>query len=162
MYTAKKIADWFLLELDSEAGDTMSPLKLQKLLYYAQAWHYVFFKEPLFKEAIQAWRHGPVVPSQYKRFAEVPRNAAIPVENLNLKPVKVSAEVRTLLDDIVIVYGEHSASYLEALTHSEEPWQEARGGRPDYEACTTAIKPETMIAFYSKKLKDGEQKAPIA
>ena len=43
MYTSKQIADWILSKINKEAGDTISPLKLQKLLYYCQAWHYTIF-----------------------------------------------------------------------------------------------------------------------
>ena len=68
MYTSQQIADWILSQLNSNSGDTISPLKLQKLLYYCQAWHYTIFNEVLFDERIEAWTHGPVVPSQYIRL----------------------------------------------------------------------------------------------
>lgn len=43
----------------------MSVWKLHKLLYYAQAWHLVWEEEPLFREHIEAWANGPVVPALY-------------------------------------------------------------------------------------------------
>ena len=155
MYSAKNIADWFLCQLNTEAGDTMSPLKLQKLIYYAQAWHLTIFGKGLFNEPIQAWKHGPVVPTQYARFASLTKYAPIPVEQFNVERVSFEEEVEALLKDVSNIYGEHQASYLEELTHSETPWIEARGGLPAYASCTNEISPQSMVDFYSKKLADG-------
>lgn len=159
-YSTKHIADWFLSHLDTESGDTMSPLKLQKLLYYAQAWHLTLFEgEPLFNEGIQAWRHGPVAPSQYARFADLTKYAPIPVDSYAVEEVRLNERAEALLNDISAIYGEHQASYLEKLSHSESPWIEARGGLPLYAACNNEITHRSMIDFYSKKAHDGQQEA---
>lgn len=158
IYTAKNIADWFLSRLNTEAGDTMSPLKLQKLLYYAQAWHLVFFnKVPLFDERIEAWRHGPVVPSQYSRFIGLTKYTPIPVEVYSVENIEVPDSIDALLTDINTIYGEHQASYLEQLTHSERPWIEARGGLPLYAACNHEISHQSMFDFYKKLLSEQQQ-----
>ena len=156
--TAKNIADWFLSRLNTEAGDTMSPLKLQKLLYYAQAWHLVFFNsKPLFNEPIQAWRHGPVVPSQYERFAGLTKYVPIPVDEYGVEIMEVTPAVENLLLDICDIYGEHQASYLEELTHSETPWIDARGDLPLYASCTREISHESMLSFYGQKIVNEQQ-----
>lgn len=38
----------------------MSTWKLQKLCYYAQAWHLAWTGNPIFAEDFQAWSNGPV------------------------------------------------------------------------------------------------------
>jgi uncharacterized phage-associated protein len=53
---------------DSNAGDLISNMKLQKLLYYQQGFHLAYFGKPLFEEDIEAWMYGPVVPSVYSHF----------------------------------------------------------------------------------------------
>lgn len=160
VYTAKHIADWFLSRLNTEAGDTMSPLKLQKLLYYAQAWHLVFFNgKPLFDEPIQAWRHGPVVRSQYDRFVDLTKYAPIPVEGYDVEQPQVSTAVEDLLLDVSDIYGEHQASYLEQLTHSEAPWIDARGDLPLYASCEREIPRQAMLKYYSQKLADEQQQS---
>jgi uncharacterized phage-associated protein len=66
-----RVAEWFINRADRQAGDDMTHLKLQKLIYFAQAWHLANTGEPLFSEEMQAWTHGPVVPSvwhKYKQF----------------------------------------------------------------------------------------------
>lgn len=148
MITADEFADWVLSKIDREAGDTISPLKLQKLLYYGQAWHLAIFNEPLFEERIEAWRHGPVVPSLYNKYREICKNCDIPIESLPLQMVELIKESEELLTEVLSIYGEHSASYLEELTHSEQPWIEARGGLPPFVNSSNEISKLSMTSFY--------------
>lgn len=71
-YTAKEIAIWFLREnrimKDDYDADSISNLKLQKLLYYAQGSYLALTNEPLFNENILAWKHGPVVNEVYQVY----------------------------------------------------------------------------------------------
>ena len=68
--TAQDVADYFLSIVDEEQGDSLSNLKLQKLLYYAQGFHLAIKNEPLFDEDIEAWTYGPVVPSVYNQYSQ--------------------------------------------------------------------------------------------
>src|SRR6478735_8493369 len=68
-YRALDVARWFVAWAAEEDAD-LSNLKLQKLLYYAQGWHLALRGEPLFREDLQAWSHGPVVPSVYRAFRD--------------------------------------------------------------------------------------------
>ena len=156
-YNAKNIADWILTFINTEAGDTISPLKLQKLIYYCQAWHYTVFNEPLFDEQIEAWALGPVVPSQYKRFAGISRECSISVSQLTDVELKeFDSPTLKLLTDVMNVYGEHSALYLMNLTHSEPPWKKARNGLDDYKASSKPITLEDMKEYYSTLRKSRD------
>lgn len=150
MYKAKQISDWILSKIDTEAGDTISPLKLQKLLYYCQAWHLTIFEKKLIDEEVEAWAHGPVFPSQYTRFAYISRNEQIKPETINLTIPEFSESSAELLEEVLRVYGEHSASYLENLTHSEKPWIEVRKNLQPYERSKNIISDKSMIDFYTK------------
>ena len=149
-HSANQVADWFLSRINTESGDTISPLKLQKLVYYAQAWHLTVFNTPLFDEKIEAWMHGPVAPSVYYRFQEVCRDCVIEIENIEIEKVDFSPESEQLLSEVYAIYGEHSASYLEALTHNETPWLSARNGLPEFVRCNNEITKESMKIFYSQ------------
>lgn len=148
---ANQVADWFLSKINTASGDTISPLKLQKLIYYAQAWHLAIFDEPIFDEDIQAWMHGPVVPSVYYRFQETCKDCTIDISETPLDLVKLDANTEQLFNEINSIYGERSARYLEALTHSEDPWIIARGGLPLHERSNNVIKKELMSAYYKAK-----------
>lgn len=65
--TARQVADYVIAFL-AEHGDPTTNLKLQKLLYYSQAWYLALYDLPLFDDRIEAWVHGPVVPPVYGAF----------------------------------------------------------------------------------------------
>ncbi len=148
-YRAADVADWFLSKINSNSGDTISPLKLQKLIYYAQAWHLTAFNTPIFGEDIEAWAHGPVVPSQYHRFKHIFRDQTIDIKQIELKVPQFEEHTEELLYEVLDAYGEHSAGYLERLTHKERPWIEARGDLKPHERCSEPISHKTMIEYYS-------------
>ena len=68
MLNCDDVAKYFLSLSDDSSGDYISNLKLQKLLYYAQGFHLAIFNKPLFNEPIEAWAHGPVVGSSYRKY----------------------------------------------------------------------------------------------
>lgn len=145
-YTPVQIANWFLANIDREAGDLITHLKLQKLVYYAQAWSLAIRGVPLFEEDVQAWAHGPVAPSVFRAFRgygmdPIPAPARTP---------KLDEDTVELLEEVLDVYGEHSAKKLEKLTHRERPWRDARGDLPDEASSSAIIPKEAMRTFYGK------------
>lgn len=144
------VAD-YLICAARDQGEPLTNLKLQKLLYYAQAWYMALYDEPLFDEDFQAWVHGPVLPSQYRRF----RNAGWrPIVDEVGKPV-LPAKVRAHLDEILEVFGSEPAIALERMTHREGPWLEARGDLESDANSTRRISKDTMRDFY-RRMKDAE------
>lgn len=107
--------------------ESMTHKKLQKLCYYAQAWYYTLFGKPLFDEEFQAWIHGPVCPSLYSVYKEY---GWLDIEKEERIPPNIAAnkEIINLLEQVYRIYGNLSGDELERLTHSEEPWREARRG----------------------------------
>jgi uncharacterized phage-associated protein len=143
-YTPGQIADWFLGAFDRSAGDVITPLKLQKLVYYAQAWSLALRGRPLFDEDFQAWMHGPVLCSLRKRFVGRGWEALGRPEEMPA----LDEETESLLRDVLSTYGEHSARALEALTHNEEPWIRARGSLPPEARCREIIPKDHMRSYY--------------
>lgn len=155
MYTANQIASWFLVKLNTNAGDTISPLKLQKLVYYAQAWHLVVFDKPLFDDTIEAWTHGPTIPAIYKRFNHVHRES-IPRENLcgnGHDCPDFPFDTEEFLEDIRYKYGERSAGFLEAQVCREVPWRKARRKKKEGKHGIAEITRESMRMYYSQFYK---------
>jgi uncharacterized phage-associated protein len=147
-YTADQIADT-IIHLSRERGIEITNLKLQKLLYYAQAWHLAFTGEPLFRDEIEAWVHGPVVPSIFRRFREYRwKTIDCPVSPLtDAQPI---AHLNAVLD----AYGSISATRLENLTHREKPWNVARGNIPIDQPSNAVIGRETMAEYYASLLPE--------
>ena len=125
MMPAHDIAKYFVSLVDEEAGDSITNLKLQKLLYYAQGGYLAYHDEPLFPEAIEAWTHGPVVPSVYRHYKQH-GGEPIPVEPVNLEAY--SEQVREVLDEVDKVFGQFTAGKLRAMTHNEPPWMQTPRG----------------------------------
>jgi len=116
------IANFFLAQQDENAGDTISNLKLQKLLYYAQGYHLGMFSSPLFPERIEAWTHGPVVSAVYHKYKTFSGGAILPTEEISLKQFTRSQV--DFLNEIYNVFGQYSAWKLRDMTHNEDPWKE--------------------------------------
>lgn len=120
MKSALTIADAILKLSEPEVGDTVSNLKLQKLLYYIQGFHLALYGEPIFKEEILAWEHGPVVLEVYKKFKEHGSDA-LPVPE---GEVTLTDREKGLVSEVWKVYGQFSAWRLRDMTHRERPWLE--------------------------------------
>ncbi len=142
-YTVDQVADT-LIYLSRERNIDITNLKLQKLLYYAQAWNLVFTGKPLFSEEIEAWVHGPVVPKVFRRFKEYRWNTI----DANVTPVEDDA-LLAHLGQVLDTYGKFGASQLERLTHQEMPWQKARKDYPVDASSNEVIDHESMQEFYS-------------
>lgn len=132
------VAEWFLNK------ESLQPKKLQKLCYYAVAWHYALLNEPLCKDDIfQAWVHGPVNKTVYDRFKNyvwqyIPRCTDKP-------DFGASEEV---LELVWGTYKNLSGTDLEYLSHSELPWKNARGDLPEYEPSENLISVDDMKTYY--------------
>lgn len=151
-YKATDIANWFLCHIDRDAGDSITHLKLQKLLYYAQAWCMVLSGKSLFEDDFEAWSHGPVLPNIYNGYKRYGFEALPSCECGN----NIQEDVEGILAEVQRVYGEKSAKYLGELTHHEAPWIEARNGLPLEVRCSNIISKENMRRFYSEMLQENE------
>lgn len=142
--TADCVAD-YLLSFVHEEGDYLCNLKLQKLVYYAQAWFLALYDEPLFCDKIEAWVHGPAQPALYRRFKD---NGRQPIADAVERPTFDDDRVRPHLEEVMQVYGGMSSYQLSLLTHSEDPWKKARGNIAPEESSTAEITQESMKRFY--------------
>lgn len=127
--------------------ESMTHKKLQKLCYYCQGWHIALLKKPLFFDEIQAWVHGPVIPSIYPHFAdykwtEIPKN--------NICNYVLSDSEKEVIDSVWETYREFSGDELEALSHNDLPWKKARVGLKPYEASDNPILYEDMRDYFNE------------
>ncbi len=152
MTTANQIAD-FLLCLAREHGDYLTNLKLQKLVYYSQAWHLAVFDEPLFDDDIQAWIHGPVVSHLYGRFKHC---GFRPIDDETGRVPELRKDSANLVREVFQKYGRFSALDLEQMTHEELPWLEARAGISPEQNSSSVLRQDTMKSFFKAKLQGGQ------
>lgn len=123
---------------------SMTAWKLQKLVYYSQAWSLVWDQRPLFPERIEAWANGPVCPDLYAlhRGQFIVGNLAIG------NPDALQPDERETIDAVLEYYGDKHPQWLSDLTHAESPWRDARGDLPPGASCQREISHEAMAAYY--------------
>jgi len=124
MNTCFEVAQYFLKRQDPDAGDLMSNLKLQKLVYYAQGFHLAMKDSPLFVEPIEAWEHGPVCVPLYHKYKEY-GSGAIPIPFDADAYSMFNDATHEVLNEVYNYYGQFSAWKLRNLTHEDTPWVNA-------------------------------------
>jgi uncharacterized phage-associated protein len=135
-----------------EKQGSMTTMKLQKLVYYSQAWSLVWDEKPLFAEEIQAWASGPVVRDLYNHHRGAYLIPDIQKGNVD----NLTKEQRETIDAILEAYGDKPAQWLADLTHMEKPWNEAREGFDPGDNCENEITPASLAEYYSSLSPDCE------
>lgn len=141
MYKIYEVANEFL------AIESMTQKKLQKLCYYAQGLYGALTEERLFEEELEAWIHGPVSPLLYNKYK------GYGYLNIPKKESKDgNTELKEIVEQIYRIYGKLDGDQLEALTHTETPWKNARGDLQPYEPSHEIISFDDMKSFFRKKI----------
>ena len=146
MKSVLDVASWFL------SKGSIKHKKLQKLCYYAQAWHCALYDEPLFSERIEAWVHGPVAPALYSEYAPYGWDD-IPSKECT---VQFTDDEMDILNAVYNTYWKFTGGQLEQLTHREEPWIKARKNLEPWEPGNNPIPTEDMHQFYLKRYSDAQ------
>lgn len=139
-----------------ERLEEVTPLMLQKLLYYTQGVSYVMKKKPMFVEECQAWQHGPVYPEVYQMFKDFKYN---PIDDPRFVIFEgtedaLTLEERKIVDLVVDTFGEYGGKVLEKITHQEIPWQQARTGYSKEMGCNEKISKESIKRYFCDKDKE--------
>ncbi|MBI2853306.1 MAG: SocA family protein [Chloroflexi bacterium] len=132
MLTASDVARYFLASQDDDCGELITNLKLQKLCYYAQGFSLAIRNEPLFADRIEAWKHGPVIPSLWQEYRDYEYRPIDVPEDVDFD--LYNQDTKDLLDEVYNVYGQFSAWKLRDMSHEEPPWREANGGEISIES----------------------------
>lgn len=150
MFSALDIAK-YVLKRQEEYPMGISNLKLQKLLYYIQAYHLVFTGNPIFEDAIEAWEYGPVVPDVYKYYKSYGFDLLpVPPDKIQIDNVDSIGVISSVLS----TYGDRTAMELVYKTHTEDPWMNS------YQPGENNVIPHSLLKKYYKKFtkKNGNRK----
>jgi len=123
----------------------LTTMKLQKLVYYAQAWSLVWDERPLFRHRIEAWANGPVIPALYRIHKGQFKVRRLPKGDRR----RIRGAAQKTLDAVIAYYGKKSSQWLSNLAHSERPWKDARKGLSPRTRGNREIKHGAMAWYYS-------------
>lgn len=130
-------------------GKEITPLSLQKILYYAQGFYKAFFGKFLFEDDCQAWVHGPVYVNIYEKYKEF-KSANISIDiDYDIEDIIVD-EKREILDVIIKYFGYYNGKALEKMSHYETPWINARKGLLPTENSNNIINKEDIKDYFEK------------
>jgi uncharacterized phage-associated protein len=129
----------------------MSAMRLQKLLYYIQGWHLGLQDRPLFRERIQAWTYGPVVPEVFKIFRSY---GDAPISTDEGSSENLSDHQKEFIAAVWEAYKAYSAVKLSQMTHEETPWREARAGIPPGDRSRVEIPRESLKRYFKSLTSD--------
>ena len=147
----------YLLHKDSD----ITPMALQKMLYYAQSFFQAMYHTPLFTDTCQAWAHGPVYRDIYVKYRDY-----------QYDPIKLSdsefdqdlsgltEDEMSFLDGIIAAFGNFSASALRNMTHQEEPWIKARGSLQPTDRCSNVIDRHVIDTYFQRIVDHYQIKTP--
>ena len=126
----------------------MTHKKLQKLCYYIQAWSLAVFGRRFMDCEFEAWVHGPVCKELYN-VCKTDINAVFALQE---DEFVFDQEQNEFMDLVLRLYGDRTGNELELLTHSEDPWLEARGNLKYWVTSNNVICDDTMATYYRKEL----------
>jgi uncharacterized phage-associated protein len=154
-YKAVEIAEYILARA-YENGELVTNLKLQKLLYYAQAWYMVHHEgKRLFSDDIEAWKLGPVVRELYKKYKRY-GNRSVDNEECGEESIrKLTLYERSFIDGFLAEFMEFTAISLVNMVHAETPWIEAFDENNPNAANVISV--DSMYRFYSDMYEDEIQ-----
>ncbi|MEO6596468.1 MAG: type II toxin-antitoxin system antitoxin SocA domain-containing protein [Planctomycetota bacterium] len=124
---------------------TVGAMSLQKLCYYAQAWHLAWEGEALFVDDFEAWRDGPVVRDLWTKSA---RRISLLPPHIDGVPDRLSEAQRLVVDAVLQAHGAKTGRELSALTHREGPWVDTRIGLRPGEGSRRVIPKERMAVYF--------------
>lgn len=135
--TAREIRDYI------NSKGTYGEMQEHKILYYIQGWSLALRDEPIFADRIEAWTHGPVVPSIRHTRATVPAP-------------ELPEDIREFVDEVFNLYRGVSGTVLADQTHSEDPWITARAGIAEDEASSEEITHSQLQHYFTRRAIIGE------
>ncbi len=131
--------------------EDITPMALQKALYYIQGFFYAFYGKFIFEEDCEAWTHGPVYRDIYSRYADYRFDPISKIEAFDSSVF--TTQEKAVIDSVIRYFCCYSGKVLEAFTHNESPWIDTRGDLPDGMG-SERIMEKQIIGEYFVKIKE--------
>lgn len=155
MVSSINVANFLLRQAAREPQpESLTQLRLQKLLYYVQGWSLAVRGTPMFSGRIEAWTHGPVVKDVYRGFSSF-EDQPITVTISEGSPPALDAEDAFFTAAVWQSYKQYSSTQLWEMTHNELPWKQTRAGLSPTAKCDREIPLSVMEEYFSQEFEQG-------
>ena len=121
-YSALSVAQYIILR-EAEEGRPVSNLRLQKLLYFVEAYFFLSTGEPCFVDRMEAWDFGPVVPEVYHKYKRFGSMIIQETDDSLAQEIELSDQEK--IDEMLDACADKSTRELVEITHQQEPWKSA-------------------------------------
>jgi uncharacterized phage-associated protein len=139
----------FAAQIQARLGG-VDAFRLNKLVYYVQAWSLAWRGRPAFPERIEAWRYGPVAKDLW---VDITHHTSRQLKNAS----PLGPDDLDLVERVLIHYGQMSSNALIRLTHDEEPWKKVRGSLPESAPSSEEIPVAAMQDYYTRAWKEAQE-----
>lgn len=155
-----KLSERMLLTISYvfKKAEEVTPLALQKILYYIQGIYMALFGKEFFCEECEAWIHGPVFKDVYEVFRDFKYN---PIDDTRFSVLQnrfneLSEAEKKIIDLVLETFGMYSGKILEQITHKETPWMDARDGYLPEEPSNEIISKESIKKYFTEVVQKYE------
>ncbi|WP_375509895.1 type II toxin-antitoxin system antitoxin SocA domain-containing protein [uncultured Nostoc sp.] len=156
MVTCSLVAKYFIWRANNfHIQDVdLTPMKLQKILFHAQALYLALYGSSLFEEDFEAWQRGPVARNVYFEYKEF---GSKKIDRPTAEPV-LPPETEIYLSRIADIFLPRNPYVLSAITHKPgTPWKIIRGDLPDNAPCDKVIPKKLIKNYYQELLNDTKE-----
>lgn len=142
----------YVIQYSNEKKYRVSNLKLQKLLYFIQA-SFLLGDRLCFKEKIEAWNFGPVVPEVYRAYRQY-ASTSIPTVDYDIvgyeyvakESIHIAEKDKKKINSVIDMFSDYTATELVYITHNQSPWIDAY-----VEGTNNEITPESIQRYFCEE-----------
>ena len=120
MYNVLEVSR-YIIDYSHQKGYRIYNFKLQKLLYFVQAYFLATKREPCFSERIVAWDIGPVNLETYREYM-IYGSCNIPNTSDDEERTTINDFDRKLIEAVVDIFAGWSAPDMTKLSQDQKPW----------------------------------------
>ncbi|MCH7385587.1 DUF4065 domain-containing protein [Acinetobacter dispersus] len=159
-YSALDIANYIVWYVNEDNLGVVTPLKLQKILYYVSTTYLKKNEEILFNDSFEKWQYGPVVTDVYHAFKlhgfkhisqptaliERDEHSVLGFKKIEFNPQRFLTNDRFTNDanQVIDILIRKEAFDLVEMTHEEDAWRnfetEIRAGRKELKYSINELK----------------------
>lgn len=153
-YTKVESVTEYILVWCASRSTSVSPKKLQKLLFLSYSFYLVFMNDNkddinnrLFTNEFEAWAHGPVYPHIYRKFKKYGMNNIF-IDDIKYDHILLSEDEKEIINIVLKEFSVYKAYQLENFTHNLGCWLKKHNDYGYFDICTERIEDKDIYTDF--------------